>query len=207
MAAFFLLLQPTDFIHAHPTTPYLLCCQRGCSGVLSSSLSHSTARWCAVPIAAALTHLGSVAGMARWNLGLWDCREVEPGLFTGASLFDGAIGWVRVQADLLRGTVLYQVGSDPAALSPRIRASVIAGEVLAYAQGSCVITLEAWRTAGMDDARWRRLVQTHETEIDLICSQLAAAASASVPPVLETPVAPAASAPARRTTPPTLPSP
>lgn len=168
--------------------------------MLSNSLSHSTARWCAAPVAAALTHLGSAAGMARWNLGLWNCREVEPGLFTGASLFDGVVGWVRVQTDTQRGTVVYGVGSDPAALSPRIRASVIAGDVLGYAEGSCVITLEAWRTASMDDARWRRLVQTHETEIDLICSQLLAAASLSAPPSVAGRVAPAApaSAPGRR---------
>ncbi|MFO1192647.1 MAG: RidA family protein [Rhodoferax sp.] len=143
------------------------------------SLACSVARWCAAPAAAALAHLSSAAGMARWNLGLQHCREVEPGLFTGESLFDGRPTWVRLQVDAQRGVVDYQVGGEPQALAPRIRATVIAGELLGYADGSCVVTLEAWRTAGMADARWRQLVQTLETEVALVCAQLGAPA---VPP-------------------------
>lgn len=158
----------------------------------SDSLSYSTARWCAASVPEALAHLGSAAGMARWNLGLWNCREVEPGLFTGMSLFDGAVGWVRVKTDQQLGQIDYWVGADPQALAPRISARVTAGESLGYAAGSCLIALQAWRTAGMPDARWRRLVQTHDTEIDLICSQLAAGPSpAAVPVVMPAPAAPA----------------
>jgi len=146
--------------------------------MLNPSLVHSTARWCGVTVSAALAHLGSAAGMQRWNLGLWNCREVEPGLFTGQSLFDGATGWVRVQTDTQRGVIDYLVGEDPRSLAPRIRASVIAGEILGYAGGSCVITLEAWRTAGMPGERWQRLMQTHETEVNLICAQLTARTTA-----------------------------
>lgn len=147
------------------------------------SLVHSTARVCACSVEQALAHLGSAAGMARWNLGLWNCREVEPGLMTGQSLFDGAIGWARVQVDAARGVVDYRVGADPSALLPRIRASVLAGETLGHPEGSCLVTLEAWRTAGMDDERWNSLVRTHETEIDLIRAQLAGTpARVSLPP-------------------------
>ncbi len=162
--------------------------------MLNNSLSYSTARWCAVDVAAALAHLGSASGMARWNLGLWNCREVEPGLFTGESLFDGATGWVRVQTDAQRGVIVYLVGSDPQALSPRIRASVIAGPLLGYADGSCVIALEAWRTAGVTDARWLRLVQTHDTEIELICTQLTASLAPAAVPAAPLPVQPPAHA-------------
>jgi len=152
---------------------------------MSDALSYSAARWCSASPAAALTHLGTAAGLARWNLGLWNCREVEPGLFTGESLFDGRQGWVRVQVDAQRGVVDYRVGAEPQALSPRIRATVIAGELLGYANGSCVVTLEAWRTAGMADERWQQLKQTHDTEIALICAQLGAqpAAGEAAPPV------------------------
>ncbi len=155
--------------------------------MLNQSLVHSTARWCGVTVPAALAHLGMAAGMQRWNLGLWNCREVEPGLFTGQSLFDGATGWVRVQTDPQRGVIDYLVGADPGSLAPRIRASVIAGELLGYTAASCVVTLEAWRTAGMPEDRWQRLMQTHETEANLICAQLTAGtatapAAAAVPP-------------------------
>lgn len=158
-----------------------------------SGLSHSAARWCPVAVPVALTHLGSAAGMARWCLGAWNCREVEPSLYAGESLFDGASVWVRVQIDSSRGIVDYLVGSAPDALAPRIRASVIAGEVLGYAEGSSVVTMEAWRTAGMSDERWQRLMHTHETEIDLICTQLSVAAP---PPAGDVVPVPAAAAPA-----------
>ena len=158
-----------------------------------SSLSHNTARWCAATVPAALAHLSTVAGMARWNLGLWNCREVQPGLLTGESLFDGALGWVRVQVDATRGVVDYYVGSDPQALAPRIRASVLAGDVLGFPAGSCVVTLEAWRTHDMSDDRWARLVQTHETEIALICAQLASGATPG-PVALQTVAGPVPSA-------------
>ncbi len=141
-----------------------------------SSLVHATARLCAGSPAQVIAHLSTAPGMSRWILGLWNCRETQPGLFTGDSLFDGATGWVRVQVDAARGLVDYLVGATPESLLPRIRASVIAGESLGHAPGTCVVTLEAWRTGDMGDERWARLTHTHETEIELIRAQLAAAA-------------------------------
>ena len=40
-----------------------------------------------------------------------------------------------------------------------------------------MVTLVAWRTGDMSDERWARLMHTHETEIELIRAQLAAAAA------------------------------
>ena len=142
-----------------------------------SPLVHTAARVCAAPVAQALAHLSTGAGMARWNLGLWNCREVEPGLFTGVSLFDGATGFARVTVDADRGQVDYSVGASPQLLVARIRASVIAGEQLGHAPGTSVVTLEAWRTADMSDQRWAGLVDGHETEIALIGAQLGACAA------------------------------
>jgi len=141
---------------------------------LTSSVVHATGRLCVASVAQALTHLSTGPGMAQWNLGLWNCREVEPGLFTGESLFDGAIGFARVQVDADRGLIEYRVGPNPAVLKPRIRASVVAGELLEHAVGTSVVTLETWRTAGMSDERWTSLMHLHETEIALIQAQLGA---------------------------------
>ena len=140
-----------------------------------SSMVHATARLCQADAAAALAHLSTQAGLSRWVLGLWDCREAEPGLFQGTSLFDGTGGWVRVVVDAARGQVDYLVGATPQTLAPRIRASVIRGETLGHPAGTCVVTLEAWRTGDMADERWQRLMFTHETEIELIRAQLASA--------------------------------
>ncbi len=136
---------------------------------------HATARLCRAGCAQALAHLSTGAGMSRWILGLWNCRETAPGLFTGESLFDGGLGWVRVVADCGRGQVDYLVGGTPETLVPRIRAGVIDGPLLGHAPGTCLITLEAWRTGDMSEERWARLMHTHETEIELIRAQLEAA--------------------------------
>ena len=70
---------------------------------MTTSPVHATTRVCLASVAQALAHLGTGAGLSRWNLGLWNCREVEPGLFTGESLFDGATGLARVLVDVLIG--------------------------------------------------------------------------------------------------------
>lgn len=119
--------------------------------------------------------------MARWNLGLWNAREAGAGLFTGESLFGGASGWVRVNADAARGLVEYRVGANPDSLEPRIQARVQPGAELGHPANTCIVTLLAWRTPEMDDARWQRLQASHDVEIDLIRAQLEMTASREDP--------------------------
>ncbi len=143
---------------------------------VDAPLVHIASRLCQASVAQAFDALASAAGMARWNLGLWHTRELQPGLFSGQSLFDGASGRVRVQADAERGLIDYAVGADAQALVPRIQAQVRDGALLGYAAGTCVVSLLAWRSVHLDDARWQRLMRTHELELDLIQAQLQAAA-------------------------------
>ncbi len=137
------------------------------------SLVHAVACLCAAPVPKALAHLTGAQGMSRWNLGLWNCREVEPGLFTGESLFDGATGWVR-SAPLGEGSIVdFRVGGERDRLTMRISVRVLASESLGYPAGGSVITLTAWRPQSMSDERWHRLLKAHEAEILLIQAQLA----------------------------------
>jgi hypothetical protein len=133
---------------------------------------HAVARLCHVRATDALALLSTAEGMARWCLGLWQTRELAPGLLAGTSLFGGGSGLARVTVDAARGLVDYAVGGDEATLQPRIQARVQPGAELGFDEDSCVVTLIAWRTAGMDDARWQRLQNTHEVEIDIIRSEL-----------------------------------
>ena len=133
---------------------------------------HAVARLCHASVAEALALLSSAQGLARWNLGLWNTRELAPGLMGGTSLFGGASGLVRVQVDAARGWVDYAVGSQADALVPRILARVQPGVELGHGSDCCIVTLLAWRTADMDEGRWQRLRAAHEVEIDLIRAQL-----------------------------------
>ncbi|MDH5539807.1 MAG: hypothetical protein OEY03_10400 [Rhizobacter sp.] len=138
---------------------------------------HAVARLCRTSVPDALALLSQAPGLAQWNLGLWRTREVKLGLLSGESLFGGGSGLARVQIDAARGLIDYAVGADEQSLVPRIQARVQAGAELGHAPGTCVVTLLAWRTAGMDDSRWQRLMAAHEVEIELIRCQLESGAS------------------------------
>ena len=74
--------------------------------------------------------------MSRWALGLWNCREVEAGLLTGESLFDGTIAWARIVKLAGVDAVDYHVGASPDRLLPRIHARVVDGRVLGHPPGN-----------------------------------------------------------------------
>jgi hypothetical protein len=137
-------------------------------------LSHCVTAECAVPARRAYAWLADGLAVGRWALGSFGARRVGPNLFRGRSLFDGAPVLYRPVGDAARLTVDYHVGTDPQALVPRVMARAIPGEATGRDGGSCLVTLVAWRDAGMTDARWERLVACHEVEIQLIQAQLEA---------------------------------
>lgn len=135
---------------------------------------HAVARLCRCLPAQALALLSEAPGLARWNLGLWHTQAAGPGLLAGRSLFGGGSGLARVQVNAQEGWVSYAVGASEAELVPRIQARVQPGPELGFEAGQCVVTLLAWRPAGMGDDRWQRLKAAHEVEIDLIRAALEA---------------------------------
>ncbi|MBL8340238.1 MAG: hypothetical protein JNL30_02125 [Rubrivivax sp.] len=137
---------------------------------------HAVARLCRAPRESAWALLTTAAGLARWNLGMWHTREVAGGLVTGESLFSGGSGFARIEADAAAGVVRYAVGAAADALVPRIEARVHEGGAFGHPTGTCLVTLLAWRPAGMEATRWQRLKAAHEVEIDLIRGVLESAA-------------------------------
>ena len=119
--------------------------------------------------------MNGAPGMARWNLGMRNCTEVETGLFTGESLFDGTKGWVRKIPQGDGSVVDSWVGSEPGKLTMRISLRVLASESLGYPPGGSIVTLTAWRPQSMTDERWERLIKVHDAEILLIQAQLSTA--------------------------------
>lgn len=129
------------------------------------SLTHCVSSLCAVPARDAFAYLADVGRVGEWALGCWEARQVEGGLARGLSLFDGSTTFVRVVPSTGSSTVDFEVGVDPVRLERRISARVVAGDELGGDPGRSLVILTAWRTAAMDDERWRRLSVAHETEI------------------------------------------
>ena len=136
------------------------------------TLAHMVTQQIAASAEAAYAYLRDPVRLGRWSLGCFDTRATETGgLFVGRSLFDGATGWFRIDADADRLEIDFLVGT-PQNLQRRICARVVPGPALGYDAGTCLVTLIAWRPAGMDGERWTRLCALHEAEIFLIKGQI-----------------------------------
>ena len=112
--------------------------------------------------------------MSRWCLGMFETRQLEPGLLAGRSLFNGAMVYSRLVCDESQLRVDYWVGSSLESLVPWIHSQVRPGAVLGYGVNQCLVVLSAFRPKTMSDGSWERVMRTHDTEIDLIAAQLEA---------------------------------
>jgi hypothetical protein len=137
-----------------------------------NDLAHACTALVEVEAGIAFSFLADPKALGGWALGCWDASVDEAGRFRGLSLFSGEQTWGRIDADPARLLIDYLVGSRPDDLLPRISARVVPGPVVGRPENVCLITLAAWRAAGMDDARWRQLIAAHEAEIFLIKGQL-----------------------------------
>jgi hypothetical protein len=114
--------------------------------------------------------MASADNMNLWSFGTWKTSIADDGLITGRAMQDGRTAYVRISASREQRLIDYYVGASPDQLSPRIFARVVAGEVADLGDDNCVLMMIALRSAGMDDERWRGLVNTHAVEVDLIRS-------------------------------------
>jgi hypothetical protein len=137
-----------------------------------ASLSHCATAHVEAAAEVAFRFLADPVALGGWSLG---CMQTRPdgadGLHTGISLFDGAQGWFRIDADPVRLTVVYAVGT-PGTLKTRISARVTPAAACDLPAGTCYVSMIAWRPAGMPADRWRRLCSAHDTEILLIKAQI-----------------------------------
>ena len=117
------------------------------------------------PAADAMAFLLAPENLASWAVGLGDATVHPDGTVEGAFPETGEPIWARIDADPERGTILFHLGPDRNSLVPRIMIRVVPGDVLECDPQSCVVSLIAWRQAGMDDARWDSLRSGHESEI------------------------------------------
>jgi hypothetical protein len=146
---------------------------------LMKDLSHAATLRVDVTADAAFDFLADPLHLGRWSLGCFDTEPAgAPGLFTGVSLYDGARGYVRIDADRTRHIIDYHVG-DAVSQVPRVSIRVVPGSVCGLPTTSCYVTLTAWRLADMADERWFRLRAAHEAEIWMIKAQIESGATLS----------------------------
>ncbi len=120
------------------------------------------------PAAEVFAFMADPAKLNRWSFGTWETEIAADGLVAGTGIFDGAKIFVRIDADGDRLSIDYRIGTDPQKLLPRINVRVVPGPHLGLDPGHCVLAFIAWRSAAMDDDRWRRLTASHEFEAVLI---------------------------------------
>lgn len=110
----------------------------------------------------------------RWSFGTWETKVDDDGLVEGRAIFDGAVTFVRIDADPKRLSIDYHLGAEKDRLTPRISVRVIPGERLDLDADRSVLTFIAWRPLSMSDERWRRLTASHEFEAVLLKSLIIA---------------------------------
>jgi hypothetical protein len=139
---------------------------------MSEGASHIASIAVKCPAENVFVFMADATKLHRWSFGTWRTEIGEDGLVTGTSIFDGARTYLRIDADRARLAIDYRLGGDPKTLVPRIVAKIVPGQFLGLDTDHCVLTLIAWRSATMDDERWRRLTASHEFEVVLIKSLL-----------------------------------
>ena len=130
-----------------------------------------------VPVSAdtAVAFLRAPENVGTWALGTWETHPVpgHAGVFVGRSLLDGTENsYFRVRDGSADGTVEYEVGGVPTALTMRVSAKVVPGPDFGYRPDECMITLLGWRPKDMTNERWSRLRAFHEVEILMIDARL-----------------------------------
>lgn len=122
----------------------------------------------------AFNYLSDGLRQGEWTFGSWNRRQIDENLFVGTSMFDGKETYIRIDTDPARFLIYYHLGSDPDNLAARNMIRVVPGKVVQAEGKKCIVTLLAWRSAFMDDLRWKQLCVSHESQMFIIKSRIEA---------------------------------
>lgn len=110
-----------------------------------------------------LRFLAEPTRLAEWASGMKEQQVIAPNRVRGVLATSGQTVYCEWIVCAEAGLVSYRLGTTPALLEPRIQIQAIDAGMLGLT-GSQLL-LMAWRTATMDDARWRELCIAHEAEV------------------------------------------
>lgn len=124
----------------------------------------------------AFDYLSDGVAQGEWTLGSMERRKIGDNLYSGVSIFDEVELFVRIDADADRLMIFYHVGTDKSQLQPRNVIRIIPGSVINKTDDICLVTLLSWRSANVDDDRWKLTCVSHETEMFIIKNRIEQAA-------------------------------
>ena len=110
----------------------------------------------------------------EWTFGSWNRRQIEENLFVGTSMFDNKETFIRIDTDPENFMIYYHLGPDRDSLVARNMVRVLPADVVQGDADKCVVTLMAWRSAFMDDLRWKQLCVSHESQMFIIKARIEA---------------------------------
>jgi hypothetical protein len=126
------------------------------------------------PAEQAFAYMSDGMKQGEWTFGSWNRRQVGEQLFVGTSMFDNKDTYIQIDADPERLLIYYHIGDAPEQLHARNMVRVVPGTVIGQEEGICLVTLMAWRSSFMSDARWKQLCVSHETQMFIIKSRIEA---------------------------------
>jgi hypothetical protein len=122
----------------------------------------------------AFAYMSDGLKQGEWTFGSWDRRQIDESLFVGTSMFDGKETFIRIDTDPERFMIYYYLGSDPKHLVARNLVRIVPAQVVQSDAETCLVTLLAWRSAFMDDLRWKQLCVSHEAQMFIIKARIEA---------------------------------
>ncbi len=142
------------------------------------NISDSYCHTCTIEVNAtaerAFAYMADGMKQSEWTFGSWNRRQVGENLFVGTSMFDNKDTYIGIDADAEHLLIYYSIGDDPEHLYARNMARIVPGTVLGREQNLSLVTLMAWRSAFMNDARWKQLCVSHETQMFIIKGRIEA---------------------------------
>lgn len=116
----------------------------------------------------AFAFMADARNISQWALGAWTPLEATETSYCGASLFDGGLCYIRLEADSQTQVVHFRTGASWAALTKLIICRIKENDGNAATTPSCFLSLEAERPADMSSSRWQQLKAAHEAEIFIV---------------------------------------
>jgi hypothetical protein len=137
-----------------------------------SELFHAASIEVAVPAETAFAYLSDGLRQGEWTLGSWNRERIGDQLFTGTSLFTGAVTFVRISAYPEQLLVDYAVGPALDQMFRLNSARAVPGPLVGRTGGTCLIALTKWRLPDEEGAQWQRGCVAFDAEIHMIKGRL-----------------------------------